>query len=396
MRPVTQRRTARRGCKIAPRRGLVANRVADDRDQATNRVTVNVIPCRTLPVPSQTCRIAPTPLGAPSVLASWARAIVRALEAHGVDGRALAARAGLDAMRLDDANARYPLTATRELWSEAVRATDDPSFGLYVSRFANFATFHALGSAVLASGTLREAFTRLVRYGRIVSDGAAAQLEEHGTRVRLVLALTTHTRPPDEAIDALMALQVRVVRLLLDRADFHPLRVDLERPTPASIEPYQRFFRAPIHFAAAVNALEFRADDVDARLPAGNAEVARRIDDVLTRYLARFDDRDALGRLRAAIIERLPDGQPSQGSMARALGMSARTLQRRLADAGVSYQALLDDARRELARVYLDEGWSITETAFTLGFADCSSFSRAYRRWTGAPPSEHSARARLD
>jgi AraC-like DNA-binding protein len=207
-----------------------------------------------------------------------------------------------------------------------------------------------------------------------------------------VLELTAHPRPPHEAIDALMALQLRVARLLLDRPRFAPLRVALERPRPALVEPFERFFRAPLSFAAPSNALELDAADLDARLPAGNTEVARRIDDVLARYLARVDERDALGRLRAAILDRLPDGAPAQSAMARVLGMSARTLQRRLNAAGVSYQSLLDDARRELAAVYLNEGWSVTETAFTLGFADCSSFSRAYRRWTGTAPSAHAAR----
>jgi AraC-like DNA-binding protein len=329
---------------------------------------------------------------APSVLASWARAVVRTLEARGLDGRALAAEAGIDAARLDDPEARCPLSATRALWRRAVEATGDPCLGLSVSRYVTYATFHALGAAVLASGTLREAFGRLGRYGRVISDAAVQRLEDRGDRVRCVLDVRAAVRPPDEAIDALLSLQLRVARLLCDDRGLRPLRVELERVEPEPSEPFRRFFKAPIAFGARANALELARDVVDARLPAGNAEVARRIDEVLARYVARLDDQQMLSRLRAIVVERLPNGVPSQATAARALGVSTRTLQRRLAEAAASYQGIVDEARVALARAYLDEGWSVTETAFTLGFADVSSFSRAFRRWTGAPPSAHGRR----
>jgi AraC-like DNA-binding protein len=333
--------------------------------------------------------------GAPSVLASWTRTIIRALDARGIDGRALAARAGIDLKRLDDAEARYPMTATRELWRQAVTATGDPCLGLYVARFVNYTSFHALGAAVLASGTLRDAFTRLVRYGRIVGDAATPRLDDRGTRVRLVLAPTGLAQVPDEAIDALLALLVRVARLLSDRRQLSPLCVELARAAPTPSEPFRDFFRAPITFGARTNLLEFAAADVDARLPAGNTDLAHRIDEVLARYVARLDDRQILSRLRAVVVERLPDGEPSQSAVARALGVSVRTLQRRLAAEGASYQAILDGARAELARIYLAEGWSVTEIAFTLGFSDTSSFSRAFRRWTGTAPSARRSRIAL-
>src|SRR5215470_958132 len=85
----------------------------------------------------------PREIGAPSVLASWTRTIIRALDARGIDGRALAAHSGIDLKRLDDAEARYPMTATSELWRQAVAASGDPCLGLYVSRFVNYTTFHA-------------------------------------------------------------------------------------------------------------------------------------------------------------------------------------------------------------------------------------------------------------
>jgi AraC-like DNA-binding protein len=327
------------------------------------------------------------------VLGSWARAIIRGLDARGVDGRSLATEAGIDLAALDHPEARYPITATARLWRLAVERTGDPCFGLCVSRYVNHATFHALGAAVVASSSLREAFGRVARYSALVSDAAAFRLEEAADRWRLVLAIAPgRWRPADESLDALLSLQLRVARAMRQTRDFSPLRVILQRPEPTPSQPFEQFFRAPIVFSGAINALEFSAAELDARLPTGNAELARRIDEVLDRYLEQLGDQQVVSRARAAVIARFPDGEPAQETIARALGMSSRTLQRRLAAEGTTYQALVEKTREDLARSYLAAGWSVTAVAFTLGFADTSSFSRAFRRWTGKSPSDYGTR----
>src|SRR5262249_10912818 len=148
-------------------------------------------------------------------------------------------------------------------------------------------------------------------------------------------------------------------------------------------------FRAPITFGAAADRLEFARSLVEAPLPGRQAEVAQHSDEIMTRYLARCEGQGGLGRVRTLIVEQLASGGPSQDASARAPGMSLRTLQRRLAEEGTSFVELVNQARRDLACTYLRESpWSVTEVAFLLGFADVSSFSRAFRRWTGLSPSE--------
>jgi len=329
----------------------------------------------------------------PSILSSWARAIVRALDARGVDGAALAAAAGFDVHAAGSPEDRLPLTATASLWRLAIEATQDPCFGLFVSRFVTYTTFHALSGAVLASGTVEEAMLRLVRYSRFVTDAGVYRLEEESDRYRVVLDVGPRpSRPPDEAIDAFMSLQLRVVRALHDRRDVNPLAVSLTRPEPSPSDAFRRFFRAPVAFGARANALELARADVERSLPGASADLTRRFDEVLARYVARFDQQTIASRVRAAVVERLPGGEPTQDAVARALGTSARTLQRRLAEDGTSYNDILNETRRELAQAYLGEGWSVTEVAFTLGFGDASSFSRAFRRWTGEAPSARGRR----
>jgi len=328
-----------------------------------------------------------SPALAPSVSGTWAVTVVRALDARGFDGRALAARAGVDLAALDDPNSRHPITDTKRLWRLAAEVTGDPCFGLWASRFVTQTTFHALGFAVFASGTLREAFERFVRYGHLVSDAADIQLRRVGPYEQFRLVLPTGPgRPTNESIDAILALITRTVRML-SGGKVTPVAVRFERPEPSPSEAFRKVFRAPVHFAQRDNALEFTVADLDERLPAGNVELARYNDAIAARELARIGTAGVSSRLRCWVIERLSAGEPSEEAAARALGLSLRNLQRRLKAEGTTYREALNDTRREMARTLLGDGrHSVTEIAFLLGFADTGGFSRAFRRWTGQSP----------
>jgi AraC-like DNA-binding protein len=316
--------------------------------------------------------------------------MARALQSRGCDAAALFARAGLDFAALGDPEARYPDRAIAELWRLSVEATGDPCFGVEVARHTSPTTFHALGFSLAASSTLREAFERIVRYYRLVSDGLTIRVEELGDAYR-VSARPAGAYGTNEAMDALLAVAVRVCRSLTDRS-FAPLRVDLARPAPPDPSPYSRYFRAPVVFDAPEHALLLGRRECDRSIPGANPELARSNDLIAAKALARWDQARAADRVRAALVETLPNGALSLGAMARALGTSTRVLQRRLGDEGVTYAGLLDETRRELAEAYLREGRaSMTEIAYLLGFSGSASFTRAFRRWWGQAPSEFRA-----
>jgi AraC-like DNA-binding protein len=326
-------------------------------------------------------------MAAPSVLGTLALTLIRALEARGIDAQTLAARAGIDPALLDDPNSRYPIAATTRLWRLAVDVTGDPCFGLWASRFVNQTTFHALGFAVFASRTLRDAFERFARHGRLVSDVAEIQLRRVGQREQVCFVpLEGQPRPADEAIDATLCLIARMARML-SGGKVNPVAVRLERPEPFPSEPFRKVFRAPVQFGQNESVLEFVASDLDERLPTGNAELARHNDEAVARYLARIEHEHVSNRLRSWLIDRLASGEPTEEAAARALGMSLRNLQRRLQEEGTTYREALNSTREKMARTYLDgHRTSITEVAFLLGFSSSNSFSRAFRRWTGQSP----------
>ncbi|WP_438868274.1 AraC family transcriptional regulator [Pseudomonas sp. L1(2025)] len=325
----------------------------------------------------------------PTSLASWTRALRKQLDALNLDSAALCIEAGLDPQQMDDPNARYPLSATTRLWELAVQASGDPAIGLRVSRFVSPTTFHALGYALVASGSLREVFERIVRYHQVVSDALTLELSRDGERYRFRLLKPADSPAPAlEAIDAFAAIYVRTCRNRLGR-DYAPLAVYLRRPEPADPKPWHTVFRAPVFFAAEEDRLEFSAQDFDSHLDDANPELAEHNETVLKRTLAQLQPLTWERKVRRAIEEQLPEGEPSAERIAQALHLSLRSLQRHLADEGCRFDALLNECRENLALLHLrDPHCSLAEISYLLGFADTSSFSRAFKRWTGVTPGQ--------
>lgn len=326
----------------------------------------------------------------PSILASWTRALRKQLDALGLDSAELCQAAGLDPQLMDNPNARYPVTATTRLWQLAVQASGDPAIGLRVSRFVSPTTFHALGYALVASGTLHEVFERIVRYHQVVSDALTLDLRQTGERYQFRFRIPEGSpAPADEAIDAFAAIYVRTCRNRLGR-DYAPLAVYLQRAEPLDPQPWHEVFRAPIFFAAEENLLEFACADFDSPLEDGNPELAEHNEAVLKRTLEQLQPLTWERRVRTAIEAQLPDGEPSAEHIAQTLHMSLRSLQRHLADEGFRFDLLLNQCRQNLAMQHMrDPRSSLSEIAYLLGFADTSSFSRAFKRWTGQTPSQY-------
>jgi len=302
-----------------------------------------------------------------STLTSWALLIHRALSDHGIDGDALFGRAGLDPARMNDPNARYPQTGMQRLWALATSASGDECFGL--------------------EETLRDALLRVVRYGRVVTTGARVDLEQSGDEVVLRLfGLLPGAEFVPASVDAGVATVVILCRA--GRGEpIDPIRVSLVRAEPGCSSRLRTFFGCPVDFGAAENRVVFRASDLDAELPTTNAVLLRVNEQVLTDYLARLERAEVTVQVQAKLIQLLPSGKVEEGFIARALNLSLRSLQRKLEERGVTFRKLLDDTRQQLAEQYLkDSTLSVSEIAYLLGFAEVSSFSRAFKRWTGHAP----------
>ena len=133
----------------------------------------------------------------------------------------------------------------------------------------------------------------------------------------------------------------------------------------------------------------FDSDVMECPLEGGNPELARHCDTIALQYLARIEHDDIQARVREVLMQRLEKMEPSQEEVAEQLHLSPRTLQRRLGDSGTTYKEILDKTRHALAMAYLSAPHhSVSDVTYLLGFSCDSSFTRAFRRWTGQSPSD--------
>jgi AraC-like DNA-binding protein len=170
--------------------------------------------------------------------------------------------------------------------------------------------------------------------------------------------------------------------------DYSPLRIEFRRQCPSKIDDFQSLLRAPLQFGAAHTRLIFDCESIERPLDGGNPELARHNDAIALQYLSQIERDNIQARVRDLLTQRLAHGEPSQEDVAELLNMSARTLQRKLGDGGTTYKEILDETRRVLALAYLSAPrHSVSDVTYLLGFSAGSSFTRAFRRWTGQSPS---------
>jgi AraC-like DNA-binding protein len=328
----------------------------------------------------------------PTTLTSWAAAVAAALHARGVDASTLLRRAGLDPALIVQPGARYPTRGMTRFWALAVEATE-PALSLDVPSHVQPQTMHALGASLVASRSVEDALLRMARYSRLVTDAADIVLELQADRISVFYrAPARGLELADAAFEAFMATGVQMARQL-SGSDAGLLACEFHHPAPRDIAPYRRFFAVPVRFGAAANRLLFDRKRMQRPLPGADERAARLHDAAAAEYLARFDADPFSQRLREQLIRHLASGEPTRTRLAAALHLTPRTLLRRLAAENTNWKALLNDVRRELAQSYLRQNRSAAEITYLLGFADPANFTRAFRRWTGVPPSRWDARA---
>lgn len=325
----------------------------------------------------------------PTTIGTYGLAIQKALEANGYDATDIFAAAGIDHVPSNNPLERLTTLQVAALFQECVALTGNPAVGLTVARFMHPSTLHALGYSLLASSTLRDCCERLVNYFRLASEQGEMRISETDDHFCISTHLLTDA-VAFESLDAWHAFLVRMFRLI-HRPDFEPVSVSLARPCPIGHEEqYYKSFHCRVSFQAPHCEICLDRTAVDEPLMGGNREIAHQNDLIIEKYLGALDQADIITRVKKIIIQNLSSGNCSKQRVAREMAMSPSALQQKLAERHSSFQDLLGQIRQSLALAYMEQDQvSITEMSFLLGFADTSSFTRAFRRWTGKSPRDY-------
>jgi AraC-like DNA-binding protein len=311
-------------------------------------------------------------------------------EQAGVSVPELLARFDISPELLGDVDGRVPAAVARALWLELPERCNDPDFGINLARAAPGVAFGIVAYVALHAESFGRGLVAAVKYVRLLQDVAACSLEPiagtGGSRF-VQAAVPGNPVPPRHAVEFGFARSILMARRSTG-VDLTPVCVRFNFPRPADTSAHEALFRAPMVFGHHRNELEFDAATLQLPQRSADAWLHKVVESHAQAALDRLGTRNPfVQQVASALGVAVQRGEGDLRHVARALGMTERTLQRRLSDEGVQFRALVDDVRRGLALRYLaDRTTSLTEIALMLGFSEQAAFHRAFVRWTGKTP----------
>ena len=275
------------------------------------------------------------------------------------------------------------------LIERAASLVGDPSYGLHLGAFLDAREYGLLGFVALNSPTLMDAMINLQRYYKIVRETASLRSNASALRWR------SDFREADPALrglrhnsDFIVATLVRGCRDLTRQA-ISPIRVEFICEEPAETVEYADILGCPVKFEAEWTSLIYAEEAT--RLPVQGADAKLLpILELACQQDSRAETpkvQDLVREVRQLIVERLPTGSANIDAIADELKMSSKTLERRLAERGQSFSALLDATRCKTVKHYLEEtDMRLSQVAYMAGYTEPAALVRAFKRWTGATP----------
>jgi AraC-like DNA-binding protein len=308
------------------------------------------------------------------------------LEESGIRVSALLQSAGLMPGLLDQPRILVTTDELFALWRAIGRASPDPAIGLLLGTELKPEHFDPVALAALSTASFGDAMRQVARHKLLSCPEEIAHHfdgKEWSIQFRWLLASDAE---PEVLTDLCFAWVLTIARHGTGTR-LSPLRVEFVRRRPHQ-KSLERHFGCPILFGAARNAMVFRASDAELPFVTRNVDLLAMLAPQIDEELKQHNGEETFPeRVRAAIQKKLTGHRPKMQDIARELHISSRTLQRRLQDAGYNFQQVLEEARHQLARHYLNNSMlELNETAYLLGYEDANSFVRAFRTWEGVPP----------
>lgn len=332
-----------------------------------------------------------------SLSAAWVKdALVTLERLYGIAPARLMAEAGLDPAVLANPSALLPLIDVLRVFVRAFAITRDHAIGVRLGAAVQIRSYPVLGYAIMGSANLGEAIRQLQRYERVVGElGRATLLDDGGDDVFLRWECPIPMPWARYVRDAAVAGWIGVARAVLEGVDA-PLEAHFEHVplTAAEESVYAEVFRCPVRFGMPMTGVRIPRAWLTLPLKSADPALGELMERHANELLADFGGGiNLVSEVRSAIYRRLSGGEPDVESVAGDLGLTGRALQARLRKADLTFSDLVDEVRKSLASVLVgDDGMSLVNVAFLLGFAEQSSFTRAFRRWYGVAPGEYRRR----
>jgi AraC-like DNA-binding protein len=308
------------------------------------------------------------------------------LQERSVSPEAVLRRAGLPPALLRNEGALLTTAQLFEFWRAVAEVSGDPAIGLSLGSEDRTERLDLVALAALSASSFRDALARAARYKQLCCpEEIHVNIRDGECAVQFRWLLAEDVEP--WVLTDLCFAWIATMAAKGTGGGVRPHRVELKRAA-GNRQLYESHFGCRTLFNAPENALIFRAADLDRPFLTHNADLLAILAPQLDAELADRDGRqDVRDHVKGVLRRLLASGRPELRNVARELGSSSRTLQRQLADLGVTYQQVLEAARREIATQYLvHSSLELSDIAYLLGYEDSNSFFRAFHRWEGVPP----------
>jgi AraC-like DNA-binding protein len=319
----------------------------------------------------------------------YLRVLVDAVEHRGVSRARFLAAAGWDAEQLDAVEGRVACAEYYRVCELAIDLTGDPALGLHTAEVMRPDSVDLVGQLAAHAPDVRKAIEAQLRFHKLAGDRPCHQLIEGDGRVTLRFACPggLSARAQRFAAELHTVGMARLFRYFARKA--RPLEVCFEHAAPAYRAEYERIFCGAERFEQPFTGIVFERTLMNAARRYRDDEFHRTLCTLADSRVSRLErPGSCIERLRAVIARHGARSRLGMDAVAREIGVSTRSLRRRLASEGTSFDAVVNDtlARRAI-RLLSVERMTIQETAYALGYSDTTAFHRAFKRWTGKTPS---------
>ena len=332
-------------------------------------------------------------LNEPLLPANISAILVRIGQGKGLSQDALLKNTEIDPEAFSDPKALLTYQQVIILTNNILTLSNEPTLGLELGQAININQYGMLGYAILSCANVRQALNLGLKYHVLIDPAFNFEVIDQGevTSVRL----TSHI--PIESIynflcDIFLSNFVSLGRFLTG-LDISPKTININRSKPDFSEQIEQFFAGvPINWDQSRTELVFDSSLLDAPTTLADEATAKMAESQCAEILARMGPREGIVVKVRRILLSNPGHFPPIETVASQLATSTRTLSRSLQEVSTSYQKILDEVRKEMAIEYLKtSGLPIEEIAALIGYNDPSNFRKAFKRWTGNPPSYYRA-----
>ncbi|HYD63278.1 MAG TPA: AraC family transcriptional regulator [Noviherbaspirillum sp.] len=323
------------------------------------------------------------------VAGPYLQPLLAAASARGVPADKLAAAAGLPVDAFATLPESLPVTVYVRLLDAGAELACDPHFGLHVGECVELGAYNVYGLILLSCRDFGQALQQTLRFEGLAHDLGRSALRVDGrfAEYRWDCAVPAASRHLVESVFA----GIQITAGWLAGRPLPPAEISFTHPAPADQSEHRRLFGEGIRFSAPANTARF-----DAALlswPVRNADVGlypvlqQHAEQLLQAKQRAQGDAGIVAQVRSVIVRNLAQDRVRVATVAEEMNITQRTLQRKLNEAGVTFQQVLDQTRRDLALDYLKrDKLSLAEIAFLLGYQEQSSFCHAFKEWTGLNP----------